>query len=109
MSQIWNFYADLKRYKAQPKLSEFEILEQRFDEIFTQKINFAILNSTLKRIHNTKAELLVVLKRPETPLHTNGSETDIRGYVKKPKISGGTRSDEGRRCRDTFTSLKKAC
>jgi CheY-like chemotaxis protein len=42
-------------------------------------------------------------------LHTNGSETDIRDYVKKRKVSGGTRSDEGRRCRDTFASLKKTC
>jgi hypothetical protein len=37
------------------------------------------------------------------------SECDIRDYVKKRKISGGTRSDTGRRCRDTFNSLKKTC
>jgi len=24
-------------------------------------------------------------------------------------VSGGTRSDEGRKCRDTFISLKKTC
>jgi len=56
-----------------------------------------------------KADLLRVLERPELPLHNNGMESDIREYVKKRKISGGTRSDEGRRCRDTFTSLKKTC
>ena len=39
------------------------------------------------------------------PLHTNASETDIRDYVKVRKISGGTRSDLGRQCRDTFASL----
>jgi hypothetical protein len=50
-----------------------------------------------------------VLDRPEIPLHTNGSETDIRDYVKRRKVSGGTRSEEGRRCRDTFASLKKTC
>ncbi|MCY4329257.1 MAG: hypothetical protein OXC48_04130 [Endozoicomonadaceae bacterium] len=27
--------------------------------------------------------------------------------IKKKKVSGGTRSDEGRRYRDTFASLKK--
>jgi len=43
------------------------------------------------------------------PLHNNAAESDIRDYVKKRKISGGTRSDEGRRCRDTFASLKKTC
>jgi hypothetical protein len=50
-----------------------------------------------------------VLERPEVPLHNNGRESDIREYVKKRKISGSTRSDEGRRCRDTFASLKKTC
>ena len=37
------------------------------------------------------------------------SEGDIREYVKRRKISGGTRSEDGRRCRDTFASLKKTC
>ena len=63
----------------------------------------------LKRIYKNKAKLLRVLARPEIPLHTNGSETDIRDFVKKRKISGGTRSDVGRECRDTFASLKKTC
>lgn len=50
-----------------------------------------------------------MLDRPEIPLHTNDSETAIRDYVKKRKVSGGTRSDEGRLCRDTFTTLKITC
>jgi hypothetical protein len=108
-SQIWDFYAQLKQYKDKPDKTQRTILRQRFDEIFTQKTSYATLNQTLKRIHHNKAELLVVLDRPEIPLHTNGSETDIRDYVKKRKVSGGTRSEEGRRCRDTFASLKKTC
>jgi hypothetical protein len=63
----------------------------------------------LKRLRQNKAELLLVLERPEIPLHTNDSERDIRDYVKKRKVSGGTRSEQGRRCRDTFISLKKTC
>ena len=50
-----------------------------------------------------------MLERPELPLHHNGSENDLRDYVKKRKISAGTRSEAGRRCRDTFASLKKTC
>ena len=50
-----------------------------------------------------------MLERPEIPLHTNGSENDLREHVKRRKISGGTRSDLGRQCRDTFSSLKKTC
>jgi hypothetical protein len=60
-------------------------------------------------MHANKAELLRVLERPELPLHNNLSETDIREYVKRRKISGGTRSEDGRRGRDTFASLKKTC
>jgi hypothetical protein len=56
-----------------------------------------------------KSKLLFVLKRPEMPIHPNESETDIRDYVKKRKVSGGTRSDVGQQCRDTFASLKKTC
>lgn len=107
--QIWTFYAELKAYKWAPTDTQRSALWQRFDEIFTQKTSYTTLNKMLGRIHDNKAELLLVLDRPEVPLHTNGSETDIRDYVKKRKVSGGTRSDEGRRCRDTFTSLKKTC
>ena len=52
---------------------------------------------------------MLVLERPEIPLHNNMSENDIREYVTKRKISGSTRSSPGRQCRDTFTSLKKTC
>jgi hypothetical protein len=52
--------------------------------------------------------LLLVLERPDVPLHTHDSEGDLRDYVRK-KVSGGTRSDLGRRSRDTFASLKKTC
>ena len=40
-------------------------------------------------------------------MHTNGSQNDIRCQVTKRKISGGTRSDKGRDCRDVFLSLMK--
>ena len=51
----------------------------------------------------------MVLDRPEIPLHTNGSENDIRCYVTRRKVSAGTRSDVGRDCRDAFLSLAKTC
>ena len=107
--QIWCFYADLKAYKHQPDSMRMAELETRFTAIFTQKTGCATLDQLLKRLHRRKDELLLVLRRPDVPLHTNGSETDIRDYVKKRKVSGGTRSDLGRKCRDTFASLKKTC
>jgi hypothetical protein len=51
----------------------------------------------------------MVLDRPEIPLHTNGSENDIRCHVTRRKLSGGTRSDLGGECLDAFLSLAKTC
>ncbi len=84
-------------------------MEVLFDKIFTQKTHSATLTVALKRLYLNKAELLLVLERPDIPLHNNISENAIREYVKKRKISGSTRSEIGRQCRDTFTSLKKTC
>jgi hypothetical protein len=63
----------------------------------------------LERLYANKAELLRVLDRPEIPLHTNGSENDIRAQVTRRKISGTTRSENGRNCRDAFLGLRKTC
>jgi hypothetical protein len=40
-----------------------------------------------------KAKLLMVLERPDVPLHTNTSESDIRTHVTRRKVSGGTRME----------------
>jgi hypothetical protein len=56
-----------------------------------------------------KEELLLVLQRPDIPLHNNSAENALREYVKRRKISGSTRSARGRQARDTFVSLKKTC
>jgi len=84
-------------------------LQARFDRIFTSSTGFVTLDRLLARLHANKSQLLKVLDRPEIPLHTNSSENDIRCQVTKRKISGGTRSDAGRDCRDAFLSLNKTC
>jgi hypothetical protein len=106
---IWLFYRGLLAYKRQPSASRKLEMSARFDRIFKQRTGFVMLDRLLRRLHANKAELLTVLERPEIPLHTNGSENDIRCQVTKRKISGGTRSDTGRDCRDAFLGLAKTC
>ena len=106
---IWDFYADLKAYRLKPGKRRASALRARFDRIFLRRTGFATLDRLLVRLHANKAELLMVLERPEIPLHTNGSENDIRCYVTRRKISSGTRSDIGRDCRDAFLSIAKTC
>jgi hypothetical protein len=84
-------------------------LRAGFDRIFQRRTGFVTLDRLLARLHANKAELLVVLDRPEIPLHTNGSENDIRCYVTRRKVSAGTRSNVGRDCRDAFLGLAKTC
>jgi Transposase IS66 family len=108
-SLIWRFYADLKAYRLNPTPRRRGQLCARFDRIFCRRTGFTTLDRLLARLHANKAELLTVLDRPEIPLHTNGSERDIRSHVTKRKVSGGTRSDIGRDCRDAFLGLAKTC
>ncbi len=67
------------------------------------------LRAVLGKLMVIKESLLRVLDLPWLPLHNNLSERQIREYVKKRKISGGTRSTLWQKCRDTFVSLKKTC
>jgi hypothetical protein len=106
---IWNYYQRLKAYRKSPTPQRRGRLESDFDKLFLKKTGWSELDEELQKIHGKKSELLLVLERPEIPLHNNLSENDIRQYVKKRKISAGTRSDAGRRCRDTFLSLKTTC
>jgi len=106
---IWEFYADLKAYRCAPTPQNKAALQARFDRIFTCKTGFVTLDRLLARLNANKSELLMVLDRPEIPLHTNGSENDIRCHVTRRKLSGGTRSDLGRDCRDAFLGLAKTC
>jgi hypothetical protein len=108
-TQIWDLYQELKAYRAQPDAARQPVLEARFDALVDQRTGYPSIDGVLKDLRERKADLLRVLGRPEMPLHNNGVESDIREFVKRRKISGGTRSAAGRRCRDTFASLKKTC
>ena len=106
---IWWFYADLKAWQREPDPKRARMLRARFDRIFTRKTGYVMLDRQLARLHRLKPDLLRVLDRPEIPLHTNGSENDIRTVVTKRKISGGTVSEAGKVARDTMLGLLKTC
>ena len=107
--QLWQIYRDLKAYKLEPTATQAEDITSRFKTMCSTRTAYVTMNLALKRMGNNQHELLRVLDKPYLPLHNNLSERDIRDYVKKRKIRGSTRSEAGRRCRDTFASLKKTC
>jgi hypothetical protein len=107
--RIWDLYTGLKAYWQVPQAAAREALEKQFDELVAERTGYPSIDGVLKGMAADRAKLLRVLQRPEVPLHNNLSEGHIRDYAKKRKISGSTRSDLGRRARDTFVSLKKTC
>jgi len=114
LARMWEmvhqYYKSLKGYQATPNEQSKHELLQLFDEIFiNQELCFGALQAGLINIYRQKEALLKVLDFPHIPLHNNGSEREIREYVTKRKISGGTRSTTGRDLRDVFTSLSKTC
>ena len=108
-ARVWWFYADLKASCRDPTPRRKAALNRRFESIFSTQTGFTTLDRLLNRLRANRDELLVVLERPDIPLHTNGSENDIRCQVTRRKVSGGTRSDAGRDCRDAFLGLMKTC
>jgi hypothetical protein len=102
---IWWYYADLKACCLEPTARRCRELRSRFDHIFRRRTGFVTLDRLLERLHGNKSKLLMALDRSGIPLHTNGSERDIRTQVTKRKIRGGTQTDDGRNCRDAFLGL----
>ena len=106
---IWWLYADPKAWARDPCPRRAAALRARFDRIFRRRTGYTTVDRLLARLHRRKHELLRILERPEIPLHTNGSENDIRACVTKRKISGGTMSTAGRTARDVTLGLMKTC
>ena len=105
---IWWYYADLKAYRREPdRRPRRDAGALRPHLPAPDRVRHP--RPAAARLHANKAELLLVLERPEVPLHTNGSERDLRPQVIRRKISGGTRSDNGRDCRDAFLGLLLTC
>jgi Transposase IS66 family len=108
--RLWQYYRQLQQYQQHPSAALKAELWGQFDQIFRRHYrHHPSLNTVLTQFRAHKAELLQVLDYPGLPLHNNAAETDIREYVTRRKISGGTRSDAGRQARDTFVGLKKTC
>ena len=109
LKRIRLLYHHLKRYQAHPKECLKARLDRYFDLICDLITPSEAFNDAFKRFQLNKIDLLRCLENPEIPLHNNLSENDLREYVVRRKISGGTHSEAGRMARDAFCSLVKTC
>ena len=104
---IWELYRMLKE-SALTQTGREEI-EKQYDALVAMKSMSPAITGVIESFREYRDEMLKVLDHPGLPLHNNDSERDIRGFVKRRKISGSTKSEKGRKFRDGLASLKQTC
>jgi hypothetical protein len=105
LGQYWTFYDTLLTYQAQPSNARAAPLSQEFDELFSTVTGYDALDERIAKTKAKKAELLLVLKHPEIPLHNNLAELGARLRVRKRDVSYGPRTPAGKQAWDTFMTL----
>src|SRR5271157_951668 len=72
--RIWDLYTGLKAYQQAPSLTARDALAKQFDELVADRTDYPSIDGVLKGMAADRAKLLLVLQRPEVPLHNNLSE-----------------------------------
>lgn len=103
--RFWDFYDELLDYREAPAAEDAARLSAAFDELFSTVTGYVKLDDRIAATCEKKANLLMVLKHPEIPLHNNPAELGARGRVRKRDVSFGPRTEDGKRAWDTFMTL----
>lgn len=105
IKDFWNYYHKLKVYKTAPNPELSNILEEDFEQLFSTKTGYDLLDDRISKTLAKKSQLLVVLKYPDTPLHNNASELAVRQQVKYRDVSLQTKNKEGTEIKDALLTL----
>jgi len=105
LKQFWVYYHQLLAYAQKPTAEESARLETEFDALFSTHTGYDELDQRIAKTREKKANLLLVLKYPELPLHNNAAELGVRQRVRKRDVSFGPRTQDGVRAWDTFATL----
>jgi hypothetical protein len=106
---LYGFYDQLKEYKIHPTQKQKRFLEKRFDEIFSIKTGYTVLDDRIMKTRKKKEKLLLVLDYPDIPLHNNPAEIALRELVIKKRISYGTKSEKGRVAWENMMTIMDTC
>ena len=109
ISKIKDYYKELKAYKKDPDEKTKLLLSKEFDTLFNTKTGFDILDERIELTKNKKTKLLLVLEYPELPLHNNLSESGLREFVLKRKISFGTKNAYGTKAWENYMTISATC
>lgn len=104
-TSLWDFYADLLKYKNNPDSETAAKLSIEFDKLFSTTTIYDALNDRIEKTRGKKEELLKVLKYPWLPLHNNDSELGARVEKRRQDVSLHTISDAGTKAKDAFLTI----
>lgn len=105
LDRYWNYYGKLLEYKKNPSTQMAKILSAEYDKLFSTKTKYRALDERIAITKAKKAQLLLVLKYPELPLHNNDAELGARAQVRKRDVSLHTMTKDGTKANDTFMTI----
>jgi len=109
LTEMWNLYELLTRYKENPDQNMKTFIQEKFDSIFSIVTGYETLDKRIAMTKKKRGELLMILEYPNVPLHNNIAEIAVREGVIKRKISYGTRSDLGKLAWENMLSIMDTC
>lgn len=104
---IWSLYSQAK--EASLAQAGKDQVSAAYTALVAMEVKSPGVRAVLNNFRDYREEMLKALDHPGLPLHNNDSERDIRSIVKFRKISGSTKSDEGKAFRDSLMTLKQTC
>lgn len=104
---IWALYEEL--IEASRTQKNKEQVKTNYSALVEMVVVSPGVRAVLDAFKANREEMLKALDHPGLPLHNNDSERDIRSMVKFRKVSGSTKSEEGRAFRDGIMTLKQTC
>jgi regulator of replication initiation timing len=109
LDSLWTYYEKLTQYKRAPRCRDKARLWREFDNVFKPETGYYALDRRIQKVLRQKTDLLTVLSFPETPLHNNPCELDVREKVVQRKIRNCHRSAPGAKASDLFLGLMGTC
>lgn len=103
--KFWDYYQLLKDYKESPTKQQAQVLENKFDELFSQETGYVILDEQIKKTFAKKSSLLLVLTYPFIPINNNPAELVARFQARCRDVHLHTMSTAGTKIKDTLATI----
>jgi hypothetical protein len=108
VDSFWQYYGWLQAYCQHPTAERAGQLRVIFENLFSTKTGYDNLDKRIAITANKK-NLLTVLDEPQCPLHNNASELGARVCARRRDVSLHSRSAQGARAMDIFSTIVQTC